>query len=106
MGSGKQTFVEQHLAPVCEENGIKQLASLVRELRMSPHSRFHNLVIESVTTHETGFFVICLLLKPLKPRCCLRCLKSGKRIEPSIFGPPVVFENSTNLNDLMSVDFR
>ena len=63
---GKQTFVEQHLQPVCEENGFQELSALIHELKMSAHSRFHNIVIESVTTHETGFFRDMPAFKALK----------------------------------------
>ncbi|PPR68424.1 MAG: Chemotaxis protein methyltransferase Cher2 [Alphaproteobacteria bacterium MarineAlpha3_Bin1] len=66
LDNGKQTMVEQHLKPVCEENGIQELAALIHELKMSPHSRFHNLVVESVTTHETGFFRDMPAFKALK----------------------------------------
>ena len=66
LDKGKQTFVEQQLNPLCEENGFQELSDLVRELKGSPHSRFHGHVIELVVTHETNFFRDMPAFKVLK----------------------------------------
>ncbi len=68
LDKGKQSFIEQHLTPVCEENGFQELSALIRELKSSPHSRFHSHVIESVVTHETNFFRDMPAFKVLKEK--------------------------------------
>jgi chemotaxis protein methyltransferase CheR len=53
---GKEYLVETRLAPVASQNGLGDIAGVVRELRKSRHSPLAQKVIDAMTTNETSFF--------------------------------------------------
>lgn len=49
-------FVRKRVLPIAREGGFDEIADLVDQLQMSPNSKLHSRVIESVLDDETMFF--------------------------------------------------
>jgi chemotaxis protein methyltransferase CheR len=53
---GKEYLVETRLSPVASQNGVGDIAGIVRELRKNRHAPLAQKVIDAMTTNETSFF--------------------------------------------------